>query len=261
MIDAKRKALLFLTIAFILAVIAAVFILNQVRIAQDSLGETVKVAAAGADIRSYTSLEKSDIEWVEMPKSSQVSSFIQDEKELEEAITVVNLTDGDLLTKNVVRKKLDIPAENRVVWLNPTSNVVIDQAITEGDLVDVYSVMETKSGVTTKRFLENVSVVQLEEIKSEEQDDESFGPAIRVSLDLEEAEDLIHAQNAAKQIRVLRVNQIAAEAEQAKKEAEAKKAAEQAKKKAEAAKAAEEKKKKEEEAKQQKAKKDDEEDE
>ncbi|MCA0989602.1 hypothetical protein [Guptibacillus algicola] len=245
MIDAKRKALIFLTLAFILAVVAAGFILNQIRMAQESLGETVKVAAAGSDIRSYTSLEKSDIEWVEMPRSSQVSSFIQDEKDLDEAIAVVNLNDGDILTKNVVRKKLDIPAENRVVWLNPTSNVVIDQAITEGDLVDVYSVMETKSGVTTERLLETVPVVQLEEIQSDN-DDESFGPAIRVSLDLDQAEKLIHAQNAAKQIRILRVNQIAAEAEQAKKEAAAKKAAEKKKeeeaKEAKAKEAAEQKK-------------------
>lgn len=243
MIDAKRKALIFLTLAFILAVVAAGFILNQIRMAQESLGETVKVAAAGSDIRSYTSLEKSDIEWVEMPRSSQVSSFIQDEKDLDEAIAVVNLNDGDILTKNVVRKKLDIPAENRVVWLNPTSNVVIDQAITEGDLVDVYSVMETKSSVTTERLLQTVPVVQLEKIQSDN-DDESFGPAIRVSLDLEQAEKLIHAQNTAKQIRILRVNQIAAEAEQAKKEAAAKKAAEKKKKEEEAtAKEAAEKKK------------------
>ncbi len=254
MIDAKRKALIFLTLAFILAVIAAGFILNQIRIAQESLGETVKVAAAGSDIRSYTSLDKGDIEWIEMPKSSQVSSFIQDEQDLEEAIAVVNLKDGDLLTKNIVRKKLDIPAENRVVWLNPTSNVLIDQAITEGDLVDVYSVMEMKEGVTTERLLENVSVVQQEKIESKDQDEESFGPAIRVSLTLDEAEKLIYAQNAAKQIRVLRVNQIAAEAEQAK----AKKAAAEAEvKKKEEEKAAEEKKKKEEEAKKQEEKKDD----
>ncbi|WP_270182993.1 hypothetical protein [Alkalihalobacillus sp. CinArs1] len=241
MIDAKRRALIFLTLAFILAVVAAGFILNQIRMAQESLGETVKVAAAGSDIRSYTSLEESDIEWVEMPRSSQVSSFIQDEKDLEEAIAVVNLNDGDILTKNVVRKKLDIPAENRVVWLNPTSNVVIDQAITEGDLVDVYSVMETKSGVTTERLLETVPVVQQEELQTDN-DDESFGPAIRVSLDLEQAEKLIHAQNAAKQIRILRVNQIAAEAEQAKKEAEAKKAAAEKEEEAKAKEAAEKKK-------------------
>ncbi|WP_377891799.1 hypothetical protein [Alkalihalobacillus sp. R86527] len=260
MIDAKRKALIFLTLAFILAVVAAGFILNQIRMAQESLGETVKVAAAGSDIRSYTSLDKSDIEWVEMPRSSQVSSFIQDEKELDEAIAVVKLNDGDILTKNVVRKKLDIPAENRVVWLNPTTNVLIDQAITEGDLVDVYSVMETKSGVTTERLLETVPVVQQEEIQSDNKEDESFGPAIRVSLNLEEAEKLIHAQNAAKQIRILRVNQIAAEAEKAKKEAEAKKAAELAKKKEEEAKAKAAQKKKE-EAKQKAAEKDDSDDE
>ncbi|WP_261134626.1 Flp pilus assembly protein CpaB [Bacillus sp. Marseille-Q3570] len=202
MIDAKRKAFIFLTIAFILAVAAAGFIINQIQMAQDSLGETVKVAAADKDIQSYTSLEKGDITWVEMPKNAQVESFIQQSDDIDDSITVVNLKEGDLVTKNVVRKKVDIPADHRIVWLNPSEIVIVDQGVAEGDLVDVISVTENKEkGVVTQRLLQNIKVVQMES-KSE-------GPsAIKVSLPVNQAERLIHAQNSAKQIRILRVNQV-----------------------------------------------------
>ncbi len=202
MIDAKRKAFIFLTIAFILAVVAAGFIINQIQMAQDTLSATVKVAAAAKDVQSYTSLEDGNITWVEMPKTAQVDSFIQQSDDLDDFITVVNLKEGDLVTKSVVRKKIDIPADHRVVWLNPSENVLIDQGVAEGDLVDIISVMDNKEkGILTKRLLQSVRVVQFEE-KSE------GPPAIKVSLPVNDAERLIHSQNAAKQIRVLRVNQV-----------------------------------------------------
>ncbi|WP_408009127.1 SAF domain-containing protein [Pseudalkalibacillus sp. A8] len=202
MIDAKRKAFIFLTIAFILAVAAAGFIINQIQMAQDSLGATVKVAAAAKDVQSYTSLKDSDITWVEMPKTAQVDSFIQQSDDLDDSITVVNVKKGDLVTKSVVRKKIDIPADHRVVWLNPSENVLIDQGVAVGDLVDIISVMDNKEkGITTQRLLQSVRVVQFDE-KSE------GPPAIKVSLPVDDAERLIHSQNAAKQIRVLRVNQV-----------------------------------------------------
>ncbi|MGM7703776.1 Flp pilus assembly protein CpaB [Pseudalkalibacillus sp. Hm43] len=202
MIDAKRKAFIFLTLAFLLAVVAAGFIINQIQMAQESLGETVEVAAADGDIQSYTTLEAGDIQWVEMPKTAQVDSFIQKSDDIEDSISIVNLKEGDLVTKSVVRKKIDIPANHRVVWLNPGENVLVDQGVAEGDLVDVISVLENKEkGVTTQRLLENVQVVQMEER-------EEGPPAIKVSLSVEDAEKLIFTQNAAKQIRVLRVNQV-----------------------------------------------------
>ncbi|MCF6139552.1 Flp pilus assembly protein CpaB [Pseudalkalibacillus berkeleyi] len=211
MIDAKRKAFIFLTLAFILAVVAAGFIINQIQMAQDSLGETVKVAAADTDIQSYTSINESDIEWVEMPMTAQVDSFIKKSDDMKDSITIVNLKEGDLVTKSVVRKKIDIPADHRVVWLNPSENVLVDQGVAEGDLVDVISVLKNKEGVTTERLLQNIKVVQFEEKKE-------GPPAIKVSLSVTDAEKLIYTQNAAKQIRVLRVNQVTKSSESKKPE-------------------------------------------
>ena len=52
MIDAKRKAIILLTIAFLLAVAAAGVIVVQISNTQERLGKTVEVAAAAKDIYS-----------------------------------------------------------------------------------------------------------------------------------------------------------------------------------------------------------------
>lgn len=200
MIDSKRKAILFLTIAFVLAIIASGVILVQINEAKAQLGETVMVAAAASTIGSYHEINESDIKWVELPKSSAYESFITDEEQIEDAIAVVELREGELLTRSIVRKKLNIPDNERVVWLNPTENVLIDQQVAEGDRVDIIVSYEVGDGVETKRLLSGVSVVQVEEGKE-------MGPVVKISLPIEDAEQLIHYQNLAKQVRVLRVNQ------------------------------------------------------
>lgn len=204
MIDAKRKAIIFLTISFLLAVVTAGLILVQINEAQTKLGKTVQVAAASKSIQSYHEIADADVTWVEMPATSAYESFITSEQELEEAISVVNLEEGELLTNSLVRKKLDIPANERVVWLNATEIVLIDQQVAEGDRVDIVIVTKNaEEQLETKRILENIPVVQIEE-------QAEGAPRVKVALPIEDAESVIHYQNAAVQIRVLRVNQASA---------------------------------------------------
>jgi pilus assembly protein CpaB len=207
MIDAKRKAIIFLSIAFILAIVTAGLILNEIKQAQTAMGETVKVAAANEDIKSYSSIKSSKIKWIDMPKSSVVSSFITKPKgtDLEKKIALVDIKQGDIITDNLLRAKVDIPADHRVVWLNPTENVLIDEDVTSGDLVDVIVSTEEKEGLKTQRLLKNVSVVYSESMETK---DKTKATKLKVSLNVNDAEQLIHYQNKAKQIRVLRVNLI-----------------------------------------------------
>jgi Flp pilus assembly protein CpaB len=224
MIDSKRKAIIFLSLSFILAVVAAGVILVQISQAQERLGETVKVAAAENDIKSYHEINSSDIKWIELPKSSAYESFITDKKELKNVISLVDIKENDILTGTLVREKVNIPADERVVWLNATEIVLIDQGVVEGDKVDIIVSREIDKKLETKRLLSNVPVVQIESEKTEE---DVPADRIKISLSVEEAEQLIHYQNFAKQIRVLRVNQVADVTKEAKpeqkKEAEVKK--------------------------------------
>lgn len=204
MIDAKRKAIIFLTLSFLLAVATAGVILMQITEAQKKLGKTVAVAAVAKNIGSYREIKESDITWVELPETSAYESFITDEKELKEAISVVEIEEGALLTSSLVRKKLDIPENERVVWLNATEAVLIDQEVAEGDLVDlVVARNDENDNLVTERFLNNIRVVQVEEVKE-------GAPRVKIALSIEEAERVIHFQNSAVQLRVLRVNQASA---------------------------------------------------
>jgi Flp pilus assembly protein CpaB len=215
MIDSKRKAIIFLSISFILAVVAAGVILVQISQAQERLGETVKVAAAAEDIKSYHEIDlEEDIKWIELPKSSAYDSFITDKKELKNVISLVDIKKDDILTGTLIREKVNIPADERVVWLNATEIVLIDQGVVEGDKVDIIVSREIDKKLETKRLLSNVPVVQIE--TPDEKQEEGPAERIKISLSVEESEQLIHYQNFAKQIRVLRVNQVADEAETSK---------------------------------------------
>lgn len=206
MIDAKRKAMIFLVLAFILALITAWFITNQMSEAQQVLGQSVKVAVAKQDVPAYTEITSDMIEWMELPKSSDLSSLIRDEKNIVGNVSIVNLKKGDLFTANLVRSRVDIPSDHRVVWLNPTENVIMDQQIAAGDHIDIIASYKTSDAIVTKRILANISVVQSEEISKGEE--EKSQVALKVSLPIAHAEQLIHMQNTAEQVRVLRVNQV-----------------------------------------------------
>jgi Flp pilus assembly protein CpaB len=216
MVDAKRKALIFLVVAFILAVVTAGVVLNEIRKAQQNLTETTKVAALEGNIKSNEAITSSKIKWVEIPKNAAVSNFIQSEGDLKNQVVLTDMKDGDILTKNVLRSKIDISKGHRVVWLNPTENVLIDENVTEGDRVDIVVSMEEKNVMTTKRALKGIHVVEVDDDVEIEKNKTTS--VIKVSLSIEDAEKLIHYQNTAQQIRILRVNELEEENTEEKKE-------------------------------------------
>jgi Flp pilus assembly protein CpaB len=216
MVDAKRKALIFLVVAFILAVVTAGVVLNEIRKAQQNLTETTKVAALEGNIKSNEAITSSKIKWVEIPKNAAVSNFIQSEGDLKNQVVLTDMKDGDILTKNVLRSKIDISKGHRVVLLNPTENVLIDENVTEGDRVDIVVSMEEKNVMTTKRALKGIHVVEVDDDVEIEKNKTTS--VIKVSLSIEDAEKLIHYQNTAQQIRILRVNELEEENTEEKKE-------------------------------------------
>jgi Flp pilus assembly protein CpaB len=216
MVDAKRKALIFLVVAFILAVVTAGVVLNEIRKAQQNLTETTKVAALERNIKSNEAITSSKIKWVEIPKNAAVSNFIQSEGDLKNQVVLTDMKDGDILTKNVLRSKIDISKGHRVVWLNPTENVLIDENVTEGDRVDIVVSMEEKNVMTTKRALKGIHVVEVDDDVEIAKNKRTS--VIKVSLSIEDAEKLIHYQNTAQQIRILRVNELEEENTEGKKE-------------------------------------------
>lgn len=208
MISAKRKAFIFLTFAFLLAIVMGWFINSQVSQAKELMGQSVKVAVAKKDVSAYTEITPDMIDWLSIPKSSAVSSFLTSEKEMEDHLFIVNMKKGDLITRNLIRARVDIPEGYRIVWLNPTENVIMDQEIFVGDKVDIIASYKSdnEGKIETKRIMNNIDVIQSESTRGD--DKNNTGMAIKVSLTIQQAEQLIHMQNTADQIRILRVNQL-----------------------------------------------------
>ena len=92
---------------------------------------------------------------------------------MKNSITVVDLDEGELITDSLVRDRLNIPENERVVWLNATETVILDQDVTEGDFVDIVVVFQDPAQqVQTKRILTNIPVVEVDENNKKEDDKE-----------------------------------------------------------------------------------------
>ncbi len=201
MVESKRKAFIFLLLAFILAVIAAGLIIKQLQVIAESTGETIEVAVAKQDINSYDELTSRNVEWIHIPLTDHVRNFIQQKSELENTISIVDLEEGNFITPNMIRSKSSIPPNERIVQLNVTQNVIIEEPLTEGDKVDVIVVYEESEGTVASLLFEEIPVVQVTANSGDGNDG-----IIRVSVSIQDAQDLIYYQNIAKQIRVLRLN-------------------------------------------------------
>ncbi|WP_164668232.1 Flp pilus assembly protein CpaB [Virgibacillus doumboii] len=202
MVDAKRKAFIFLLLAFILAVVVSGLVIQQVQKIAAESGETVEVAVAANDIGSNETLSSDDITWKEISKPDETGNYFNRKADLENQIVVVDLEKGNFITPYVVRESTSIPADHRVVLLNVTENVILDQQLTEGDKVDIVVVYKKEDNMTSQRLFQKVNVVQVDQNSG----GESTGNTVKVSLSVEDAQQLIYYQNVAEQIRVLRLD-------------------------------------------------------
>ncbi|TMN23275.1 hypothetical protein FH966_10420 [Lentibacillus cibarius] len=203
MVDAKRKAFIFLLLAFILAVIAGGLIINQLQAIAESSGETetITVATAAKNINSYEKLQSGDIAWTEIPVTEQSGNFIENKSQIDDAMIVVDMEKGNFITSNILRTTHSIPSDHRIVNLNVTDNVIMDQDVAPGEKVDIIVVYKKDGNMLSERLFSGVSVVQMEKV-----DNQEAKPAVKVSLTVEKARQLIYYQNVAEQIRVLRIN-------------------------------------------------------
>lgn len=201
MVDIKRKAIIFFILAFVLAVVASGIVVNEWRNIRASWGETVRVAIANKDILPYTKITSDLISWTDMPRQFVTDTFISDEEALKKSITIVDVKKGDFFTKNVTRNQSELSPFERIVWLNISSNVFLDQIVAPGDRVDLIITHQDQQNVVTERLFSNIPVIQREPL-----DQGKF--AIKVVLPLNDAEKLIYYQNTANQIRVLLSNQV-----------------------------------------------------
>ncbi|CAM3500838.1 RcpC/CpaB family pilus assembly protein [Hydrogenibacillus schlegelii] len=105
------------------------------------------------------------------------------------------------MTPNIIRARADLSPGERIVWLNISNNVFLDQIVAPGDRVDLIVTHQEEGKLVTERLFSDVLVIQRDT-------DDKGKMVVKVVLPLSEAERLIYYQNTANQIRVLLSDQI-----------------------------------------------------
>lgn len=200
LLEAKRRAAIFLLLAFLLAVVAGYLVLEKVKQLNAELGGMVEIYVANGNIPARTLIHSSQMTKMEIPQKFLTNSHITSESELVNKVSVVPLNKGDIVTKNMLKDYANLQNENhRLVALYRTDKVQFDQEIAALDRVDIVVSREVDGKKKTEAFMKDVSVAYAQGTG------ENFA-GIAVEVSASDATKLIHMQNYAEYIRVLKAN-------------------------------------------------------
>lgn len=200
MLEAKRRAAIFFIMAFILAAATGYMVLQKVKDLNSDLGAMTKIYVAKADIPSRTVIQKNQITVMELPNKFVTESHITSFGDLESQVSVVPLSKGDMITRNMIKPASNLQNENnRLVTLHRTDKVQFDQVIEALDRVDIIVSTENKGERNTSVFMKDVVV------RFSQGSGEKFA-GVAVEVTAEQAPKLIHMQNYADHIRILKAN-------------------------------------------------------
>ncbi|PLS15378.1 flp pilus assembly protein CpaB [Bacillus sp. M6-12] len=200
MLESKRRAAIFLFLAFLLASVAAYLVYEKVKNLNAELGGMTKVYVAGTDIPVRTPIQESQITTTEIPNKFVNEGFITDKDDLLNMVLVVPLSKEEIITKNMIKPYSNLREENnRLVAMYPSEKVQFDQIIEALDRVDIIVSTENKGQTKTEIFMRDVPVAF-----AEGKGDKFAGVALEVNM--KDAPKLIHIQNYADKVRVLKAN-------------------------------------------------------
>ncbi|HLR07667.1 MAG TPA: SAF domain-containing protein [Bacillota bacterium] len=196
MIESKKRAGIFFILAFVLALVVGYLVYEKVKALNAELGGMTAIYVAKSEIPSRTPLKKSQLTVMEIPNKFVTESHITDLSKVENRVSVVPLSEGDIITENMIKPVSNLRNENhRLVSIHQKENVQFDQVIEALDRVDII----VSSDEETQTFLTDVPVVYAQGTE------ENFA-GIAVELSRENAERLIHQLHYAEYIRILKAN-------------------------------------------------------
>jgi Flp pilus assembly protein CpaB len=200
MLESKRRAIIFLSLAFLLAVSAGYLFYEKVKDLNSDLGGRTKVYIAASDIPSRSLIQDNHIATMEIPNRFVTESHVTAKEDLVNKVLVLPLAEGDLITRNMIKPVSNLRNEdNRLVALYRSEKVQFDQVIEALDRVDIIVSQEKDGTPTTEVFMKDVPVSWAQGTGKD-----FTGVAVEVSS--EQAPKLIHIQNYADKIRVLKAN-------------------------------------------------------
>ena len=200
MLEARRRAAIFLLLAFILAAVAGYLVLEKVKQLNAELGGMVEIYVANGNIPAREPINTTQLTKMEIPQKFLTSSHITSDSDMIGQVSVVPLKEGDIITSNMLKNHSNLLNENnRLVALIRTDKVVFDQEVSALDRIDIIVSQEVDGEKKTELFMKDVAVAYAQGTG------ENFaGVAVEVSVN--DATKLIHIQHYADHIRVLKAN-------------------------------------------------------
>ena len=200
MLESKRRAVIFFTLSFILALTAGLLVLQKVRDVNSNLGTMVKVYVAQKDIPSRSLITPDDVTMEEIPKKYLEPYHVTETSELMNKVSVVPLSKGDLIMGNMLKQVSNVVNENdRLVTLMASDRVIFDEPLEALDRVDIIVSEKFTGKEKTSIFMNDIKVARVAKKNS------SF-KGVMLEVPLAEAPELIHMQNYADSVRILKAN-------------------------------------------------------
>ena len=201
MLESKRRAIIFMLLSLSLAVLAGFLVLQKVKALNNDLGTVVSVYAANEDIASRQELKPSMITTKEIPKKYLEDYHITDVSDLENKVLVVPLSKGDVISKNILKQASVVMEENnRLISVMSDERVAFDESLEAMDRVDII-VSDKLEGnkAQTRIFMKDVKVARIAKKDNKFQ-------GVQLEIPLDKAPELIHMQNYADSVRIIKSN-------------------------------------------------------
>ncbi|WP_025844341.1 hypothetical protein [Brevibacillus agri] len=200
MLESKRRAIIFLVLSFLLAALAGFLFLKKIKDMNAQLGEMVEIYEANVDIPSRALIQPDQLTTRQIPKKYADDSYVVDKLSLKNQVTVVPLSKGDVITKNILKPANMVRDQNnRLITVYASGNIMFDQELEALDRVDII-ISTTKGGQpVTEVFMKDVPVAMV--AKS----DNKF-KGVALELPFEDVPKFIHQQHYAELMRILKAN-------------------------------------------------------
>ncbi len=200
MLESKRKAIIFFLIALLLAGLSGFLVLKKVQALNSDLGTMVDVYVAKEEITSRTIITPENIKTDEIPKKYLKDEYITDVDDLINRVAIVPLSPGDTITKNILKEASSVTEEdNRLISLVNSDKVHFDEPLMPLDRVDLIVSHNFDGDPVTEVFMEDVKVAQ-----TAKKDGKFTGVKLEIPFDI--VPKLIHMQNYADSLRVVKAN-------------------------------------------------------
>ncbi|SES21649.1 pilus assembly protein CpaB [Gracilibacillus ureilyticus] len=198
MFESKRRALIFITLSFILAILAGILFYNNLNELNADLGEMSEVFVVEQNINSRERISADQIATIEIPNRYVTDAHVLSMEQIEGQVSIIPLKEGDFITQNILRPFTELTDEgNRLVeLLEDNSKVFFDDELQHLDRVDIVVSQSFNEEPVTEIFMSDVLVQKV--ISS----DNGEGVALEVSR--QQAPELIHMQHYADNIHILK---------------------------------------------------------